>query len=297
MHPPRRLYAIAALAVAIVSSPRAQSDVAGTLRAQVDRIYTEHAYDPPRFGPARWLPDGVAYAIVERSEQGAEIARYDAATGARSVLATTKLDVDDYSWSSDGKRLLIFTNTKKVWRQNTRGDYYVIDVAGAPGVEKKLGGTAPESSLMFAAFSPDATRVAYVRQNNIYVEQIASGAITQLTSDGTTPPNGAPWAPAVAGTVVNGTSDWVNEEELDIRDGFRWSPDGARIAFWQFDTTGVGTFSLINDTDTLYPVVTKIPYPKAGTTNSAARIGVVAVDGGAARWLKTPGDPRDTYLA
>src|SRR3954467_8770125 len=297
MHPPRRLYAIAALAVAIVSSPRAQSDVAATLRAQIDRIYTENAYAAPRFGPARWLPDGVAYAIVERGEQGAEIARYDAATGARSVLATTKLDVDDYSWSSDGKRLLVFTNTKKVWRQNTRGDYYVIDVAGAPGVEKKLGGTAPESSLMFAKFSPDATRVAYVRQNNIYVEQIASGAITQLTSDGTTPPNGAPGAPAVAGTVVNGTSDWVNEEELDIRDGFRWSPDGARIAYWQFDTSGVRDFLLINNTDSLYSFTIPVQYPKAGTTNSAAQVGVVSASGGNTVWLRVPGDPRNNYIA
>src|SRR4051812_45978940 len=146
MHPPRRLYAIAALAVAIVASPRAQSDVAATLRAQIDRIYTENAYAAPRFGPARWLPDGKAYAIVERRDDGgAEIARYDAASGARSVLARTQLDVDDYDLSEDGKQLLVFTNTKKVWRQNTRGDYYVIAVAG--GAQKKLGGNAPEASL------------------------------------------------------------------------------------------------------------------------------------------------------
>ena len=63
-----------------------------------------------------------------------------------------------------------------------------------------------------------------------------------------------------------------------MRDGFRWSPDGTHIAYWQFDTTGVGIFSLINNTDTLYPVITRIPYPKAGTTNSAVRIGVVDVE-------------------
>ena len=98
-------------------------------------------------------------------------------------------------------------------------------------------------------------------------------------------------------TTINGTSDWVYEEELGVRDAFRWSPDGTHIAFWQFDSTGVGIFSLINDTDTQYPVVTKIPYPKAGTTNSAVRIGVVAADGGDVKWMKTPEDPRDSYLA
>jgi dipeptidyl-peptidase 4 len=281
---------ILALAAPIVAQPP------DTLRAQIDRIYKDHAYDAPRFGPARWLPDGSAYAIVERGGgDGSEIARYDAAGGARSVLARTALDVDDYSWSSDGKRLLIFTNTKKVWRQDTRGDYYVIDVAS--GTQKKLGGSAPESSLMFAKFSPDGTRVAYVRQNNLYVERIDTGTIAQLTTDGTTPAGGAAWAPATAGTIVNGTSDWVNEEELDIRDGFRWSPDGQRIAYWQFDTTGVSNFTLTNDTASLYPATTVFAYPKPGTTNSAVRIGVVAASGGATTWMKTPGDPRNTYLA
>jgi dipeptidyl-peptidase-4 len=312
MRTSRRLSAIAVLAVALITSPAAQpldrlgvvpgnvegqqSDTQAALRAQIDRIYKDNAYAAPRFGPARWQPDGKAYAIVERPETGrTEIAGYDAATGTRSVLARTSLDVSDYAWSSDGRQLLVFTNTRKVWRQHTRGDYYVLDVAR--GSQKKLGAQAPESSLMFAKFSPDATRVAYVRQNNLYVEQIATGAVTQLTKDGTVPAGGAAWAPATAGTIVNGTSDWVNEEELDIRDGFRWSPDGTRIAYWQFDTSGVSNMTLINDTDSLYPVTTTFAYPKPGTTNSAVRAGVVSAAGGATTWLKTPGDPRNTYLA
>jgi dipeptidyl-peptidase-4 len=311
MNRPFRTLGGAALLVALVAAPRAHphdlldaaaTDVAGLqadtrtpLQAQIDRIFKDHAYDAPRFGPARWLPDGTAYAIVERGGDGTEIARYDAATGARSVLAQTTLDVDDYAWSSDGRQLLVFTNTQKVWRQRTRGDYYVIDVT--TGARKKLGGRAPEASLMFAKFSPDGTRVAYVRQNNIYVEQIATGAVTQLTKDGTMPANGAAWAPATAGTIVNGTSDWVNEEELDIRDGFRWSPDGRRIAYWQFDTSGVGNMTLINDTAALYPTTITYAYPKPGTTNSAVRVGVVSATGGAPTWMRLPGDPRNTYVA
>ena len=130
---------------------------------------------------------------------------------------------------------LIFCS-KKVWRENTRGDYYVLDIMD--GKLHKLGGKGPESTLMFAKFSPDATKVAYVRGNNIFVEMINEGHIRQITSDGTD-------------TTINGTSDWVYEEELGVRDAFRWSPDGTNIAFWQFDSTGVGTFTLINDTDTL----------------------------------------------
>jgi len=287
------------LAVCVITLNARQANPVNALRAQIDRIFKTREFNPPRFGPARWLPDGTAYAIVETASGGAgsEIVRYDATTGARSVLVpATKLippaansggskaglEIDDYSWAPDGKRLLIFTNTKKVWRQNTRGDYWVLDL-DSNGL-KKLGGDAPESSLMFAKFSPDGSRVGYVRANNIYVEQLATGTITPLTRDGST-------------TTINGTSDWVYEEELDLRDAFRWSPDSKRIAYWQFDSTGVEVFTLINDTAALYPTVTRIPYPKAGTTNSAVRLGTVSATGGPTQWMHVPGDPRQHYLA
>ena len=137
---------------------------------------------------------------------------------------------------------------------------------------------------MFAKFSPDATRVAYVRQHDVFVEYLDDGEITVLTEGGSQ-------------TNINGTSDWVYEEEFGVRDGFRWSPDGRLIAFWNFDSTGIGNFTLINNTDTLYPEITSLPYPKAGTTNSAVRIGVVGANGGPTRWMQVPGDDRDTYIA
>ena len=187
------------IAVAVVTLDARQADRISALRTQIDRIFRSREYNPPRFGPARWLPDGTAYAIVETASGGAgsEIVRYDASTGARSVLVpATKLippaanngggkiglDIDDYTWAPDGKRLLIFTNTTKVWRQNTRGDYWVLDLES--GRLKKLGGDAPESTLMFAKFSPDGSRVGYVRANNIWVEHLATGSITPLTRDG-----------------------------------------------------------------------------------------------------------------
>jgi len=304
----RRAVASAVVAVMLGAALVAQQDErAGRLEQQIDRIYQANEYVLPRFGPARWLADGTAYTTVERSSgsEGSDIVRYDAATGARSVLissaqltpagATRPLAIADYAWSDDAGKLLIFTNTRKVWRQNTRGDYWVLTVSteapNQPGTEggkggglKQVGAGAPEASLMFAKFSPDATRVGYVRANNIYVEGLADGRVTQLTRDG-------------SDTIINGTSDWVYEEEFGVRDGFRWSPDGRSIAYWQFDSSGVGIFSLINNTDSLYPVITKIPYPKAGTTNSAARIGVVSAGGGETTWIKTEGDPRNTYLA
>ena len=144
--------------------------------------------------------------------------------------------------------------------------------------------TLPPASLMFAKLSPTARHVAYVRENNLYVEDLASRQITALTA-------------SADRHIINGTFDWVYEEELSLRDGFAWSPDGTAIAYWQLDTTGVPEFTLVNNTDGLYPKLTTFAYPKVGQQNSACRVGVVPATGGETRWLDVPGDPRDHYIA
>ena len=280
--------------LALVARPAySQTDDPSLL--SVRRIYGSPEFKPELFGPARWLAGGTSYTILEDSKEGAgqDIVRYNTETGARDVLVaaaklvpagdTASLEIEDYSWSPDQKQLLIFTNSQPVWRQNTRGDYWVLDLTS--GKLRKLGGPAAKpSTLMFAKFSPDGRRVGYVREFNLYVEDLASGKITQLTSDGSR-------------TVINGTFDWVYEEELDDRDGWRWSPDGKSIAFWQLVADSVRDFNLIDYTDSLYSKVVPIQYPKAGEANSAARVAVVGADGGPIRWLEVPGDARNNYLA
>jgi len=243
---------------------------------------------PPGFGD----PGRSSQSEVRGSPPRRAIVRHDARTGAPQVVVAAErlippggkepLGIDDYRWSADGGRLLVYTNSERVWRQNTRGDYWVLDLKS--GALRKLGGDAKPSTLMFAKFSPDGTRVAYVRERNLYVEDLATGAVTPLTRDG-------------SDVSINGTFDWVYEEELDLRDGFRWSPDSRWIAYWQLDSTGVGTFHLINNTDSLYPKLVPIPYPKVGTTNSAAKVGIVSASGGETTWLDVPGDPRNHYIA
>ena len=257
----------------------------------VDSVLTN--FRTKSLGPIQWQADGSGYLALEPSpsKQVPEIVRYDVTTGQRSILvsadrltpagAAMPIEIEDFTLSQDEQKILIFTNTARVWRSNTRGDYWVVDLK-MPKL-MKLGGDAKPKSLMFAKFSPDATRVAYVRDNNIYVEDLSSSAIKQLTNDGTE-------------HLVNGTFDWVYEEELFCRDGFRWSPDGNAIAYWQLDSEGVKEMKLINDTTSLYPVVTSFPYPKAGETNSAARVGVVSAAGGPTRWFEVPGDARNNYL-
>ena len=185
------------------------------------------------------------------------------------------------SWSNNNDKVLIFNNTQRVWRYNTRGDYWVLDLTDKS--LRQLGKGLPESSMMFAKFSPDGTRVAYVFENNIYVEDIHTGKRTQLTSDGSQ-------------TIVNGTFDWVYEEEFSCRDGFRWSPDGKYIAYWQSDTEGTGVFDIINNIDSIYPTIQHFPYPKAGTANSAVKVGYIPAEGGTTTWIDIPGDPRNNYI-
>jgi dipeptidyl-peptidase-4 len=295
-----RLRALLPLASLLFATPLAAQQDPGSL--SLERIFVSDEFRAERFGPARWLEGGDAYTTLEAepAADGAkaggdivrDIVRYDAATGERTVLVSARsllprgaespLEIEGYDWSPDGSKLLVFTNSERVWRDNTRGDYWVLDVAS--GGLRKLGGDAPESTLMFAKFSPDGGRVGYVRQNDVYVEDLASGAITRLTTDGSR-------------TTINGTFDWVYEEELGLQDGWRWSPDGERIAYWQLDATGVRDFLLLNSTDSLYSFTIPIQYPKAGETNSAGRVGVVPAAGGATRWMDVPGDPRQHYIA
>jgi dipeptidyl-peptidase-4 len=260
----------------------------------VERIMASDEFAVEGFGPSRWLADGSGYTTLERGPngRGRDLVRHDAATGQREVLVAADrlrptessgpLAIDDYDWSPDGSTLLIFTNTRKVWRRNTRGDYWTFHRPS--GTLRKLGGDAPESSLQFAKFSPDGKQIAYVRGNNVFIESCDDHKITQITSDGSE-------------ARINGTFDWVYEEELDLRDGFRWSPDSRSIAYWQLDTSGMKSYVLVNTTQDLYPKLTSIPYPKVGQKNPASRVGIVSASGGATQWVELEGDPREHYLA
>ncbi len=261
----------------------------------LDRIFTQEEFRPGWFGQLRWLGGGTYYTTLESSSAYPgfrELIRNTTATGERQTLVpsawliplgtTDPLAVENYFWSGDKSRLLIYTNSARVWRLNTRGDYWVLDMNSKS--LKKLGGPdAKPSTLMFAKFSPDGARVAYVREHNIYVESLDDGEITPLTTDGSE-------------RIINGTFDWAYEEEFHMRDGFRWSPDGQSIAYWRIDATKIRDFLMINNTDSLYSFVIPVQYPKAGEKPSGCKVGVVSASGGATTWMKVSGDPENNYI-
>jgi dipeptidyl-peptidase 4 len=277
----------------------AQSAPAGSLpsAAFMETMHAEFehgAYRPKAPSESEWLDGGRRYTILEPSpsqHEAVDLVAYDTATGERSVLVAASslipagqsepLHIDGYQWSADGAQLLIFTNAQKVWRERTRGDYWIFRLDGKK--LSQIGAGAPRTSLMFAKFSPDGRSVAYVSANNIYVESVADHQVRQLTHDGSV-------------EIINGTTDWVTEEEFGLRDAFRWSPDSTSIAYWQFDQSGVGEYTLINDTEAAYPTLFRYRYPQPGGTNAAVRVGVVSAQGGATQWLNVPGDARNNYI-
>ena len=191
------------------------------------------------------------------------------------------LDVQDFSFSPDGKMLLIYTNSKKVWRYKTRGDYWVLNTTDK--TLKQLGKNLPQSSLMFAKFSPDGKKAAYVSEHNIYVEDVTTNNIAKLTYDGTE-------------RLINGTFDWAYEEELDCRDGFRWSPDSKSIAYWKIDATKIPNFLMIDNTDSIYSFTVPVEYPKVGEDPSPCYLYVVNAATGNSIKMNVPGNPQQHYI-
>ena len=258
------------------------------------RIYGSAEFQSQVMGPLRWFDEGEAYTKFSYNKEagGFDLMKVISETQLHQVLvsaadlipsgAATPLRIHDYQWSNDQKKLLIFTNSKKVWRLNTKGDYWVFHTDSK--VLKKLGGSeAASATLMFAKFSPQGNRVAYVREHNIYVENLYNHEIIQLTQDGTD-------------RIINGTFDWAYEEEFHCRDGFRWSPDGSNIAYWRIDATTIRDFYMINNTDSIYSHIIPVEYPKAGEKPSEAKIGVIDASGGSTVWMRTEGDPTNNYL-
>lgn len=284
------------LGIALISGVFSTSSAQETtpLKLTLEDLYKNNVFRPKGINAVRWLKNNQGYSALEVNQNigGNDIVMYNAKTGERAVLVSASklipsgknnpLVIKNYAWSEDNTKLLIFTNTRKVWRYHTRGDYWVLNLKN----EKlsQIGSSMEPARLMFAKFSPNGKKVGFVYKNNIYTQILETEKVEQITTDGNT-------------QIINGTFDWVYEEELNCRDGFRWSPDSRQISFWQMDTKGMGTFYLTNNIDSIYPKIIPLPYPKVGTDNSSAKIGSIRLDDKSITWMDIPGDSRNNYLA
>ncbi len=234
----------------------------------------------------KWLPNSHQFWVNESNNIVVYTA--DNLNSKTTILSKDQLTATGFSssiqnivWSANQKSMLIYTNSKKVWRANTQGDYWLFDLTTGKG--RPIGKGMPASSLQFAKFSPNGKNIAYVSKHNLYVEDVTTGKITALTTNGTD-------------RLINGTFDWAYEEEFFCRDGFRWNPDSKSIAYWNIDATKIRNHLMINNTDSLYPFTIPVEYPKAGESPSPAKVGVVSITTKKTLWMNIPGDPQQNYL-
>ncbi|GAB4479160.1 MAG: S9 family peptidase [Thermoflexibacter sp.] len=235
----------------------------------------------------KWSREGNAFYQLERNE----LVLYQLSSENKSIILgnqnlvpqgeNSHLVLTDFYFSPDEKKILLYANAQRVWRINTKGEYWLYDLTTK--TLKQLGKSVPRGSMMFAKFSPDASKVAYVSEYNLYVEDLNTGNIKQLTTDGNR-------------KLINGTFDWAYEEEFFCRDGFRWSPDGKFLAYWQIDATDIDDFLMINYIDSVYSTPIPVEYPKVGKSPSACRIGIIDINTAKTTWLNIEGDKRQHYL-
>lgn len=295
-HASRTRGLLAAIFICTVSPAVSAAPETAAALEQVRHLFSDAEFAPQPFGPVRWIAGGAAYTTLEPSSlaRGAkDLVSYEAASGRREIVvaaaelmpagAFAPLEIENYAWSADSSKLLVFTHVQQVQGDRSRGDYWVLDRNRK--TLRKLGGSghAAASPLRFATFSPQAEQIAYVRDNDLWVESVTDGTIARLTTDGslklTHGVNDVPW------TCCKPPSG-----------GFRWSPDGTRIAYWQFDMSSVPEFLMINETDAPYPFTVPQWSPRPGAPTPRVRVGVVSASGGPTVWMNIGDGPDDTYL-
>lgn len=169
--------------------------------------------------------------------------------------------MDDYTLSKDERKILIKTQTEAIYRRSTKAYFLVCDRDA-----ETLTPVFPKGKHMHAAFNPQADKVAFVYDNNLYYKDLATGEVVQVTQDG------------VYNKIINGSADWVYEEEFGFTKAFQWSPDGAKLAFYRFDERAVKEFTMTNYRNDLYPEYVTFKYPKVGEENSTVTLHIHHLD-------------------
>ncbi len=258
------------------------------LRLTVESIFGSADFAPATYS-ASWRDDGSHWTSLRPDPEGrAELWLVDAASGRETLLVgaddlvsagrTEPISIDGYQFSPDGSKILILSDAEPIWRRSEQGYYWVFDAE----TRELRPVSRQEGFQMLGKFSPDGRYVSFVRGQNLHLVHLESGEERPLTTDG-------------GGDIINGTTDWVYEEELSFFDGYRWSPDGLRIAYWRFDQSPIRPFYLIDDLE-LYSEPVPVRYPKAGTPNSIVRVGSLSLETGETTWFDTGSDP-DAYVA
>ncbi|MDR8389740.1 S9 family peptidase [Aliifodinibius sp. S!AR15-10] len=269
---------------AFISSPTVAQQ---TKQLEFDHIFNG-IFEPESVRNINWMHDGQYYTTLVRTERDLELRKYDITSGDHEVIVTSSelkiedrkqpIIIQDYQFSADETKLLVKTDIEQIWRRSTKENYFVYDLE----TEEVQKLTDSDKKQQYAQLSPAGDKAAFVIDNNLYWVNLNSGQETQVTTDGK------------VGKIINGTTDWVYEEEFGFAKAWYWSPDGSKIAFYRFDESHVKEFSMM-DWGQLYPGFTQFKYPKAGERNSIVKIGVYDLESGKTTWMDI-GSENDQYI-
>lgn len=225
---------------------------------QLEDIWASRTFSPEWVWGINSMNDGVHYSSLNYGDENVYVTQYSYETGdSVATIVDSKnledLSFDAYQFSANEEKVLLPTETESIYRHSTRSKFYIYDRA------TKTTSSLSSDKQRLAQFSPDATKVAFVRANNIFIKDLNTDIETQITTDG------------AVNKIINGATDWVYEEEFAFDNGFQWNSNGTKIAFYRFNEEAVPEFSMDVFTN-LYPSQTQFKYPKAGEANSSVEI-------------------------
>lgn len=255
-------------------------------------IWASRTFSTEMVGGLASMNDGEHYTVVERDGDEMVLARYAYRTGARVDIlvrqselkpagSDTPLEMDDHSFSGDERKLMIAVDGEGIYRYSSQAHHYVFDL----DTRRLTPLSDPSKSKQrLATISPDGMKAAFVRDNDLFMVDLATMAETRVTHDGE-------W-----NKVLNGATDWVYEEEFALVQGYAWSPDGTKLLYLRTDETAVPEFDMAMYQGQLYPSEYRFKYPKAGEANSVVSLLVYEIAGGRDFLVPLGSDPSDTYV-
>lgn len=250
-------------------------------KVTLEDVFKSNTFSAKSVYGINWMNDGQYYSSLVRGANGSSVVKINVATGKeeKTLIDGAKIGIDfsSYSFNSDETKALIASSTERIYRRSSKSIYHVVDLASGEAQLLVNG-----EKIMYASLSPDNNKVAYVKDNNLFFVELASNKITQVTQDGK-------W-----NQIINGSADWVYEEEFSMAKAFDWSPDGKKLAFIRFDETDVPEFNM-QTWGELYPQDYKFKYPKAGENN--AKVSIHVYDLASQKTVNVnSGEEKDIYL-
>jgi len=238
-------------------------------KVSVTDIYSNRKFYPTTLEGVNWTNNGGFYTRMD----GNAIVRYEIKTN-KAVetifdgdASDQKIEIDDYSFSDKEDKILIQTNRQSIYRRSYIAEYYVVSIE-KDTKDKSVKKLSEKGRSAYATFSPDGSKVAFFRDNNLFYVTLSDMKEVQITDDG------------LFNKIINGAGDWGYEEEFSLTKAFDWSSDGKNIAFLQLDESNVKEYNMQywSDKSQLYPIDYRFKYPKAGESNSTLKMFVYSLE-------------------